>query len=855
MDVSLTSSPLTPSPSPTSSNMDSSTSDVISTASSGTETTGATSAAAETASSTSSVTQSPVPSSTPAGDTTSTGTRSPTPSLTSMTSSTDSFTSTSSGFASSSSDPAFSTSVPVTSSVATSPTQSTVVPLSTSTVASVSSTSAAFTPSADTSISATTSPLTSSTSESFSLGETSTSGAATSTTDNTVASLWTTAETLISTTTIAIPETVYTTVSPRTSDTYMPYTSMYTMVSTLPGGVGTTTLTVTTSGVLSTAAGADAIGSDTSPGKIAAIVLGLVGAAVIVVLWIFCARRHHRKRERDAALLGSSRHLGPLEGEVFDDGEEPEYLRRGSGSTGPPVMEERYAGILAALHTGHTAGGSTDGVYGSHRDRRTNENGDSVVDTARASSPTLPFHANDDGSHITPLSPPPAVVLSSRPQTSTYVNPIAERRRRSSPGPDAAAWLSGHIAPSCASHYARSQTLGSGSGSCSVDALTRTLTGSEEPLLGAGNHPHAQTSGGNRLGLGSAFGSAEGSAYSPSYYADARSRTLSGSGSYAHTRSMASSSFDVLRSMSSQGALSSSHVDHGFGSGGVRSVSSDSMGRKKYRHGFGSPPSSFRVWRERGSSVRNKDDSKDRRRSTGSSNISVSASGSGDERKGRSSPAYGVRGLLDRLWRVGHTPSPASSSRALPATPTKSSKDFDVERTAGIGGGEARPPTPVPIQAPVPTSSRSYIVSNPNPCPPSPFLDTNVAIALTPQHNDELYNPYDSLRPPTLPYASVPSPVPTEASCLPEGLLHPRLQVDGRSAASLRDFEDYTRPIAGLVKNRVYSTTTFGTADYSEPTPVHDAHELPGEPTDRPRESWFADESPRSRLCTTTLSS
>ncbi|KAI6145713.1 hypothetical protein EDD17DRAFT_1652454 [Pisolithus thermaeus] len=729
--------------------------------------------------------------------------------------------------------------------VSTTPSGTETIGATSSTVESASASTSPFTPAsfastAGTSNSATLTTLPTSTTslESWSLGELSTLGAATFTLRATSVCLSTTTGMPSSTDTIEIPETVYTTVSPLTSAAYIPKTSMYTVVSTLPGDAGTTTFTVTTSGVLSTAAGADAIGSDTSPGKIAAIVLGLVGAAVIVVLWIFCARRRHRKRERDAALLDSSRHLGPLEGEVFDDSEEPDYLRQSSNTGGPPVMEERYAGILAALHTGHGTGASTDGVYGSQR----HENGESDVDIAHASSPTLPFHplpSNDDALHIVPLSPPPAAILSSRPSTSppsTYVNPMTELRRKSSPGPDAAAWLGG-------------------SGSCSVDALTRTHTGSEEPLLSAGILSYTQPPGGNKLGLGSAFGSAEGSVYSPSHCYDARSRTLSGSGSYAHTRSLASSSFDMLRSMSSQGALSGSHADHGFGSGGVRSVSSDSMGRKKHRHGFGSPPSSFKAWKERGSSVRNKGESKNRRRSTESSNTSASASGSGDERKDRSSPAHGVRGLLDRLRRVGHTPSPMSSSRALPATPRKSSKDFDVERAAGAGGGEVRPPTSAPIQSPVPTSPRSYVVLN-----PSPRLGTNAASASVSQLGDNndilLYNPHDPLSPPTLPYASMPSPAPTDASRLPEGLLHPRLEVEGRSVTSLRDFEDYSRPIGGHVNRRVYSTTTFGTADYSESTPVHEAHdELPGEPTDSgPRGSWSVDESPQSRLHTTPSS-
>jgi len=92
-----------------------------------------------------------------------------------------------------------------------------------------------------------------------------------------------------------------------------------------------------------------------SPGKITAVVLGIMIAIVCAALWIFCARRRQRKLERDAALLGSTRHLGPQEGEVFD-GDQPEYVNSSLGSGGPPIMEERYGGILAALHTGSHAG-------------------------------------------------------------------------------------------------------------------------------------------------------------------------------------------------------------------------------------------------------------------------------------------------------------------------------------------------------------------------------------------------------------------------------------------------------------------------------------------------------------------
>ena len=57
--------------------------------------------------------------------------------------------------------------------------------------------------------------------------------------------------------------------------------------------------------------------------------------------------------------------------------------------------------------------------------------------------------------------------------------------------------------------------------------------------------------------------------------------------------------------------------------------------------------------------------------------------------------------------------------------------------------------------------------------------------------------------PPPPPSSSAPSPVPTDASSMVEGLLHPRLGMalgssQQASATSLRDHEDYTRPINGV---------------------------------------------------------
>ena len=67
---------------------------------------------------------------------------------------------------------------------------------------------------------------------------------------------------------------------------------------------------------------------------------------------------------------------------------------------------------------------------------------------------------------------------------------------------------------------------------------------------------------------------------------------------------------------------------------------------------------------------------------------------------------------------------------------------------------------------------------------------------------EELFN-VGTLPPPPPPLPSAPSPVPTDSSSMVEGLLHPRLGMalgssQQASATSLRDHEDYTRPINGV---------------------------------------------------------
>ncbi|KIK90634.1 hypothetical protein PAXRUDRAFT_48512, partial [Paxillus rubicundulus Ve08.2h10] len=225
-----------------------------------------------------------------------------------------------------------------------------------------------------------------------------------------------------------------------------------------------------------------------------------------------------------------------------------------------------------------------------------------------------------------------------------------------------------------------------------------------------------------------------------------------------------------------------------------------------------------------------------------------------------------VRAFLGRFRRGGHTPSPRSSNRDLP------SADVDLEK---VGGDRGTPP-PTQTQAATPQRPQySFVLSNPDLHPPSPYYATGDAFSsldATSQrvdvhnlHEAPIYTPSPSVgelySPSALPPGhafggSAPSPAPTEESRHAEGLLHPRLQVPGCSDASLRDFNDYSRPIGGVVNNRVYSTTTFGTLDDTETaqgTPVQDTRNSVAELADVfdstmgvAHESWFVDDDIRN---------
>ncbi|KAG5653066.1 hypothetical protein H0H81_002446 [Sphagnurus paluster] len=113
------------------------------------------------------------------------------------------------------------------------------------------------------------------------------------------------------------------------------------------------------------------------------------------------------------------------------------------------------------------------------------------------------------------------------------------------------------------------------------------------------------------------------------------------------------------------------------------------------------------------------------------------------------------------------------------------------------------------------SSSRESVASyRRNPPPPLvgiPLLNQSNRPPLEPILSGGLWVPAT-----TLP----PSPTATENSRMFEDLLTPNLGAragiatsEHSSAASLRDHVDYSRPISGLVRNRVHSTMTYQTED------------------------------------------
>ncbi|KAF8884721.1 hypothetical protein CPB84DRAFT_1850561 [Gymnopilus junonius] len=136
-----------------------------------------------------------------------------------------------------------------------------------------------------------------------------------------------------------------------------------------------------------------------------------------------------------------------------------------------------------------------------------------------------------------------------------------------------------------------------------------------------------------------------------------------------------------------------------------------------------------------------------------------------------------------------------------------------------------------PLFSSVPNMISPSLLNPPIVVQPSPALlafprsvtGNSYAHTSSPQEPPGANRPASVLWPPVV--LPPPSPVMTENSVMGEGLLHPRLSRYGNSqasTASLRDHEDYTRPINAIVFNRNRSTATIetqGTTDSEKEGP------------------------------------
>lgn len=464
--------------------------------------------------------------------------------------------------------------------------------------------------------------------------------------------------------------------------------------------------------------------------------MGIIGAIIFTALWIFCAHRRQRQLSHEGREIPWTTD-GPLAAEV--------------------EMEEPYAEILSALNAGvgagrsvHFGGGTNGEVAGRLGIRR--------ASFITSSLYSIPGEVNG-GLPASPLSPLPSECAP--PSPSTCVPPFRSNgpRRRSSPGPDASAWFGGYnviLAPSASSQHSHSLSNVRDSMGTEIGTMR---TENEVPLLGEPGS-RASFSFDNHFRFGPKFSSPDGSMSAhdlPSTSSDMRytSRSLS----------------DILRNVSSLGAWRSTS-SHEYGYGFASTSSGDGA------HQRPAPESSASV----------------------TSGCVPASSMDGK-------PA-GVRAFLGRLRR-GHMQSLIADSSGEPPRDRAIEKgnvhaigtDTPLQISSAISPPAASPIEIVPGTVLVPTSPR-YVLSNPDLPPSSPYVKVDDGEAL------QKYN--DGLQPPTcswLPRARMtmsfrPSPAHSEESYIAaaEGILHPRLRdaVERRSHASLRDFEDYSRPIGGV---------------------------------------------------------
>ncbi|KAK7683023.1 hypothetical protein QCA50_013695 [Cerrena zonata] len=519
------------------------------------------------------------------------------------------------------------------------------------------------------------------------------------------------------------------------------------------------------------------------PGAIAGVVIGSVAFAGLLVAWLFIARRRHQMavREAESAVLTSANSGGG--GDAFGSGRARAlFLDDDSRSmlhNTQPRMSQMYTGasiVRGSVEYGRLHSGLPEPQEIISPDNPPGLGGATTAVNPQGDSPGTreddAFMKNNSRMDVNEVEITPA-----------QKSPMSYLSRASSglsaPGPDPAAWLGNKDIIFTPVKTISPQPSTPGFGHSSSEGHVTSAIGS-----GSSDMVHLMPSQNDTVhSAGSLSGHGGGDIMSMSALPYA-----GGSGSSEHDQSpTGGSSSGHGGGSSSQGHAASSGGSHGHRpSEGRKSPGPSSLlpTQTQTQH----PPIAFR-------------------------NVE-------DEKKSRR------RSFLGRplKWRIrGGRPSSSSSmssisnySQPSPA-PTLS---FSDRRPLSAEMSMQSPPATHSVSRS--SSIRRSHTPTLSSLPP-PLLHVHTMF-----QPHEVDIPEDQV-PPEAPHwpvfgnPAMPSPAWTDRSSqnLPDGLLDPRLGVrlgtggaSGSSAAiSLRDDQDYSRPIGGFVNNRMYSTTTIPTVD------------------------------------------
>ncbi|CAL1709360.1 unnamed protein product [Somion occarium] len=529
---------------------------------------------------------------------------------------------------------------------------------------------------------------------------------------------------------------------------------------------------------------------DHNPGAIAGVVIGIVAFVALLACWLFIARRRHHLRIREAELaalsggtsgLGRSG-LGGTRTLILDDDDRDDILRNPPDSP----MEER-PGPVVALRGGEYS--RTNSELPEHQDIESPDNppGDAISDTSN--------HTHLGSSHDVGSTEQDALMGNSPRLDVAEIEPLPVARRAMSArsrassgmsGPDPAAWLSNRDIPYVPVNTVSPQLSSPGFGQSSSEERMATMSfaSRSSDMLHLLASPDVAYASGNTSGSGS-HGSGSGDRMSMSVLPYA-----GGSGSSGNGHSAAGGSSSGHGGSSSQGHGTSSAGSHSRGvpfPEGRKSPGPSSLLPSQTQM----PPTAFRPV---------DDDKKGRRRS------------------------FLGRSLKWRIrsGRLSDVSSTSSVSNYSTKSPTPTTPSFADGRP--VGGDDPSTVTPQPHLSRGSSISRPFSATLGN--LPS-FAHPSFRLPGSAIPEDGV--PSGSPRWPSFEVPDLPSPALTERSSqnAPEGLLDPRLGlhlgtggVESTAAISLRDDQDYSRPIGGLVNNRMYSTTTFHTLDTRDSRPT-----------------------------------